>query len=163
MDITVTVVAERLDVEDDGDHDKTNETNEVRPDVASFSVNPEDRFEAFGKAGKLGPVAKMQVVVVSHPVGKHVKVASLPISQLLDVGVHHFSSVLRLLMNEVVQPLHHVLNLLVGRVKVSSHVFFCRRQSSSESGCHWNWQMPGVATLSQPQYLILFGNDKARP
>ena len=45
LDIEMTVVTEGLNVEDDGDCDKKDKPNEVRPDVASFGV---DSVKLFG-------------------------------------------------------------------------------------------------------------------
>ena len=40
----------------------------MRPDIPSFSVNPENGPETFGEGGKLWPMAKVKEVIV--PGGK---------------------------------------------------------------------------------------------
>jgi hypothetical protein len=49
VDVLVAVVAKRFDVEHDGGDDEGHDAYQVRPDVSSFRVNPEDGAEAFGE------------------------------------------------------------------------------------------------------------------
>ena len=68
VDVLAAVVAERLDVEDDGGHDEGEKSDEVGPDVARLRVDAEDGLEAGREGGQLGPVTEVEVVVV--PVSK---------------------------------------------------------------------------------------------
>ena len=66
VDVVVAVVAKWFDVKDDGGDDEGNKSYQVRPNVSGFGVNPKDRAEAFGERGKLRPVTKMKIVVISE-------------------------------------------------------------------------------------------------
>ena len=66
------VVTEGFDVEHNGDDQEGKESDHVCPDVPGLCVNSEDRLEALGGRLELGSVALVKVLVVFHPLGKHV-------------------------------------------------------------------------------------------
>ena len=64
MNVRVTIVTKGFDVEDDCCNDEGHKSNQVRPDVSGFRMNPENWPETFGKGGQLRPVTEMKIVVV---------------------------------------------------------------------------------------------------
>ena len=87
VDVLVAVVAERLDVEDDGGHEEGEEADEMRPDVARLGVDAEDGLEAGREGGQLGPVPEVEVVVVPGWESRHPTKDSL--IGVVDVEVHY--------------------------------------------------------------------------
>ena len=70
-----------LNVEDDGDDDKGDESDEVGPDVARLGVDAEDGAEALGEGGELRAVSEVEVLVVPHPGGQLLEVDGLPVGE----------------------------------------------------------------------------------
>ena len=66
------VVTEGFDVEHNGDDQEGKESDHVCPDVPGLCVNSEDRLEALGGRLEFGSMALVKVLVVFHPLGKHV-------------------------------------------------------------------------------------------
>ncbi len=64
MNVRVTIVTKRFNVEDDGCYDEGHKSDQVSPDVPGFRMNPENWTKTFGKGRQLRPVAKMKIVIV---------------------------------------------------------------------------------------------------
>lgn len=149
----MAVVAQGLDIKHNGGDDEGHKPDEMSPNVASFSMNSEDGAKAFGEAGELGTVAKVEIIVVPHPRGQLAKMARLPIAQLLHTTLHHDLSIFGLVVHILHDPLQVVLDLLVGSGQIITNSRG-RNGSSADAAIRRN---PPVSKV------VLFGHHIGGP